>query len=358
METGVSPRYFAPELWYLIIEHLAGRTRDLRACSLISRSPSPVAQALLFRNIRFQRPSLGFDTNDYDDVAACRRLADALINSPHLVSYIHHIVFRLNIEIVTLLSGVAFPNLREIGLLGDELTHIDDSVIELTQSMVGLPTIRRLEFSNFDSLGALSRLCHHSSPDLNALSFDNCWLGGTASPFDLAHMVDVDLPHLGKKDEHFNRILLSSRLTIKRLALCSFSSHVPIVDAENRSVPTLGQFIALTHLEIRCMDLMDVFYILQFLSGVKTDNKIQEILFSLDSDINTDISSNDDAYTRKLTKAFDAGFVALPFPALKRVEIREWIPVKQVPPLLSQGVLQELLPALNTAGLLFLSWRY
>ncbi|KAJ6602341.1 hypothetical protein B0H10DRAFT_2230139 [Mycena sp. CBHHK59/15] len=293
MDTGVFPgRYFAPELWYLIIGHLAGRIWDLRSCSLISRSASPAAQALLFRDIEFERPSSGtddtdseIDTKDYDDVAACRRLVDTLTNSPHLVSYIHRIVFRLNIEIVTLLSGVVFPKLREIGLLGGWLADIDDSVIKLTQ----------------------------------------IW-----TPFHVFVTIRAPISmHLAST--------IAQYMTLQRL-------HV-----RPSSLPTLGQFTALTHLEIQCMYLTDVFYTIDFFRGVKTDNKIQEILLRLESDIAPEVLSRDGIRRRE---EFDAGLVTLPFPALKRVEIREWIPEKDKPPVLSQ----DLLPKLNAAGLLFLTW--
>ncbi|KAJ7890753.1 hypothetical protein B0H13DRAFT_2040086 [Mycena leptocephala] len=150
MQTGCPT--LAQELWNHVLSFLRART-DLKACCFVSRALCAAAQSQLFFSITI-RPSRKrrrggppFDfTAATDEVEACRRLREILIESPHLLPHIRRIEVLLHPDVLTEIIAMGLPLVQEIQFRTKTfMARVEEHAVALAQQLMELPTVRRAE---------------------------------------------------------------------------------------------------------------------------------------------------------------------------------------------------------------------
>ncbi|KAJ6507529.1 hypothetical protein DFH09DRAFT_1438009 [Mycena vulgaris] len=160
------------ELWDCILEFLSKSTPEIRAMALVCRPLYPMAQSQLFYHISFERPTPTPHGGPYDEVAACKRLAEILDHSPHLIPYIRSINLRIELGLHTQIMEMGLINLRCVRLSGYAIFSELDEPGEWTERLarfLGLPSIRRIEIT---MAGAFPpQIFQYSTSNLTEISF-------------------------------------------------------------------------------------------------------------------------------------------------------------------------------------------
>jgi hypothetical protein len=150
MHTGCPA--LAQELWNHVLSFVRART-DLKACCFVSRALCAAAQSQLFFSITI-RPSRKrrrggppFDfTAATDEVEACRRLREILIESPHLLPHIRRIEVLLHPDVLTEIIAMGLPLVQEIQFRTKTfMARVEKHAVALAQQLMELPTVRHAE---------------------------------------------------------------------------------------------------------------------------------------------------------------------------------------------------------------------
>ncbi|KAJ7681307.1 hypothetical protein B0H17DRAFT_1205976 [Mycena rosella] len=147
---ALPPRLPVQEVCDHIIAFLAHSRDDLLACSATCRAFVPASQSHLFHDIGFLPPARAGDFDDwytargYDEAAACHRLCEILVESPHLIRYIRRIKVHLDAQLLTLLAAIPLSNVREVHLRNAAFPVAEDTLPHLARQLVGLPSVQRV----------------------------------------------------------------------------------------------------------------------------------------------------------------------------------------------------------------------
>ncbi|KAJ7340014.1 hypothetical protein DFH08DRAFT_1082502 [Mycena albidolilacea] len=315
-----------PELLDHILGFLHGDRTTLRSCATSSRVLTPVAQRHLFYWITSLKLQANYITP--------ARLRVILAGSPHLAPLIPRVDLSISVEAD---AELASPTLDAARLL------------------IGLPSVRRVEvIGSYHHLRLLGRLLGDYTSQLKEIVFRHTfvpqtladgdlpwppaaknsmctrltrlalvgsdslmtWLVNEACPFNISHLVDVDVSggiRGNGMHKHTQPLLEHARFTIQRLrfpmALVSPAHGGPFI--------YLTRFPALTHLTANT-PMEELSYIFPAMEKLDPQNNIREVLF-------TSPAFDDPVAGQQLEpmlREFDAAFAALPLPACKCVEIQ------------------------------------
>lgn len=118
-------------------------------------------------------------------------------------------------------------------------------------------------------------------------------------------------------------------------------------------------YSALTHLTMDLPRAIDITATLYIFSGISKDNAIQEIRYMIPKSCQFEEDPEDDS---RLLHEFDVGIMALPLPALKRLELRvivdSEVTVKPAASNFTGELTLESFPLLNARGVLFFTTEY
>ena len=134
-----------PELIALIVDHLHGDSTALKACSLVSHTFLPLAQAHLFENIE-----LRFRSNA--NIEPMRRGLIPVLSHTRKLSISYSIVF----IVPSILDGIidhfmAFRNVRELKICLDTFHFVDRDLRTTSRYFSQFqPTLRSLDLTTFD----------------------------------------------------------------------------------------------------------------------------------------------------------------------------------------------------------------
>ncbi|KAJ6595593.1 hypothetical protein DFH09DRAFT_143426 [Mycena vulgaris] len=314
---------------------------DLSSAALVCHTLCTSAQSQIFHHVGLDPFEL---PDGYQYIAASAleaagaallRLSAILATSPHLLPSIRSLSVLARSEILEPLSRIRFPLLRRIRFNFTITPSLDGDAWHLARNCIALPSLRSVEVFGVYSgphlrleLDGLESLLETCTPDLSALSLRTFhvnsptttaraprpqgarraqiktlklnntglilagWLLSPSCPFDLTHLVDVEVD---SDSTPLIRILTSARLSITRLRICNAPSL--LVD--------LAQFPALACLELSMRDL-DSSNLKAMLSRLRPDNCVQVLVFSV-------------WHTRSMAD-IDAFVADYPMPVLRRVE--------------------------------------
>ncbi|KAJ6612758.1 hypothetical protein B0H10DRAFT_2050910 [Mycena sp. CBHHK59/15] len=348
------PPALAQELWNLILSYLYGFTDDLRACTLVSRSLCAAAQVQLFHDIilRPPRPTRIVGSKfafPADETASCQRLRAVLTRKPHLIPHVRRVEIYFQPEIITHILEVGFFRLEEIQIGSMRFAfRPDDRLMELAQSLLGLPSLRRIELLRINQTrGFMPYLFHNSNPQLQALDISMselspditlfpdstsipavsptgrcwitelrlvhsptmaCWMFDPMCPFNFTRLKIADVSSSMCSDVW--RILTSAKRTLTHLTLSpgDLKSH-PDLD--------LNQLPSLTYLHMDAPNERDISEILPLLQDIDPENRFEEIIITLAAYGGQPKT----AEVRQILQIFDHIFDSIPLPWLRRVEI-------------------------------------
>ncbi|KAJ7691178.1 hypothetical protein B0H17DRAFT_1201279 [Mycena rosella] len=147
---ALPPRLPVQQIWDHIIAFLAHSRDDLLACSATCRAFVLASQPHLFHDIVFLPPALAGDFHDwrtargYDEAAACHRLCEILVESPHLIRYIRRIKVHLDAQLLTRLAAIPLSNVRQVYLRNAAFSMAEDTLPHLARQLVGLPSVQQV----------------------------------------------------------------------------------------------------------------------------------------------------------------------------------------------------------------------
>ncbi|KAJ7485623.1 hypothetical protein FB451DRAFT_1230552 [Mycena latifolia] len=348
--------FLPQELKDKIIGLLDDRTEDLRACALSSRSLLYAAQALLFQKISVSHPR-----NDTDDPpmeaedcafagAAFGRLAEVLIESPHLIPHIRSMSVTTYLEVVLLLAEMELTHLRNLTLYSDLSGAIDGPLVAPLRRVIARSSIRRVTICAAFSahiFGActpyLTELEFDAAeedsgsdgttpvfgavrPEVNHLILRNSpstseWLANAACPFDVSHLVYVAV--LASMSSGVRKLLGSAKQTISTLELTACALLLLCGDLDliqySRSRTGTSRPRTILRVEANLSFVPHICHIVCLLPSIldlDRMNVIQTITFNLEDafcDHQWTTAAED-----KLVR-FDAALARLPLTALKDV---------------------------------------
>ncbi|KAJ6521665.1 hypothetical protein DFH09DRAFT_1192527 [Mycena vulgaris] len=223
-----SPALQVQEICDYIADFLHESPADLKSCALVSQPFTSSAQRHLFREI-----NLGVDLALGTTSAASKvahRFGSILLESPHLVHFIRHLVVSFDLESLTHVASVQFTHLDSLLFYGTRDTPQSGRTVSLAARLSSLPSLRRLKiwcitFEDLDSLRALfhlrvSALTYLSLHDVEIISLsgphadlgahritlaglelnasstlrqDPAWLVHPLSPFDFSALTAIDI---------------------------------------------------------------------------------------------------------------------------------------------------------------------
>ncbi|KAJ7087066.1 hypothetical protein C8R44DRAFT_893237 [Mycena epipterygia] len=372
-------RRHPPELWERVItvfippgsidweeEMLSPTTiRDLKSCSLVSQAFLFPAQSVLFRRIDFG--------------------AGAFLHQDVILSAI-----QLDVEILALISNMGLSRLRDIDI-GGIAGHRGDlagSVVEVVRNLIG-EGIRHVRLTHFYSLSyaAVVRILEKAT-HLEGLHFHECyprddepppsdsppsprtritqlslnhsqgitkWLIHPGFPLDLTGLIYADVA--GAPNMDVEAILERARGTINCLVFMAKDVHdvvVSILWAAHRPNDFLPiqpmRYPALTHLRITLLEWIDILATFFIFANIAKQNKIQEIVYTIHN-------VNPEGGAQRMLD-FDARIMALPLPALRRLEIRVLFSVADHESGSAPHLTPQSFPLLSERGVLYFTTDY
>ncbi|KAJ7132512.1 hypothetical protein C8R44DRAFT_871459 [Mycena epipterygia] len=386
-------RRLPPELWERVItvfipsgsieweEEIPSPTtiRDLKSCSLVSQAFLFPAQSVLFRRIDFG--AWAFQHRDV--IACCHRLAAIFKGSPHLTAHVQSLSAIQDVEIFSRISNMGLSRLRDIdigGIGGD----LDNQVLKLVQNVIG-ESIRHLRFTDFYSLSSAAVIpILEKARHLEGLHFYECsprpfdspiwprktitqlslnhspdiakWLIHPGFPLDLTGLIYADIA--GASNMDVGAVLKRARGTINCLTF--LAEDVLDVVVSISSDPHPDDFLpvqpmhypALTHLRIALVDWIDILATFPIFAGITKQNKIQEILYTIHN-----MDDDPEGGAQRMLD-FDAQIMALPLPALKRLEIRVLLDAPELKSGSAPRLTPQSLPLLSERGVLYFTTDY
>ncbi|KAF8201974.1 hypothetical protein K438DRAFT_1821020 [Mycena galopus ATCC 62051] len=346
MHTGCPS--LAQELWNHILSFLCART-DLKACSVVSRALCAAAQSQLFFSITIcpsrkrRRGGPPFDfTPATDEVKACRRLREILIESPHIRPHIRRIEILLHPDVLTEIIIMGLPLVQEIQFRTKTfMARVENNAVALAQQLMELPTVRRVELRSTSQTRAflswffaapplrletleisMSELYwsedgdEDPEPVATRRQIDHFhlihsptiarWLLHTSCPFDLTRITHADISSSMCAD--VGRILTKAKRSLRQLTLAPGD-----VD---ECVP-LSIFPDLSQLHFDAPTQHDIALLLPLLTTLDPANGMREMTITL-------ATHGDQPPLHQLEAAlrtFDAIFDELPLPELQHVDI-------------------------------------
>ncbi|KAJ6576144.1 hypothetical protein DFH09DRAFT_1150497, partial [Mycena vulgaris] len=305
---------------------------DLKSIALVCHTLCNSAQSQIFRHIILDTPEVALST--------VHRLSTILQNAPQLLRSIHSISVLVTSAILRPLSIIHFPVLRKIRFdflvtpweaLSDELRFVRD--------FIGLPSIRDVELANLGmrpDLDQLSFLLDTCTPHLqsftaiNLFPFSNTftapvlpprgrctkitrlkldgtynlddWLVSPSSPFDITHLVDVEIR--ARNPSAMSRVLSAARFSITKLAFFTQS----VLDINLSDFPAL-----------MCLELLVGHSTHHAISSLNLpDNRVQILVLCVWVDA---FDGGGHSYSYSFS-ALDTLVTTSRMPALRRVEVR------------------------------------
>ncbi|KAJ7045939.1 hypothetical protein C8F04DRAFT_454853 [Mycena alexandri] len=140
---ALPPSLPIPELW----EHILGCVEsdsDLRSCSLVCRALSPASQDLLFQGICFVQD----DSGGPEPPPTWHRLRVIFQESPHLTCHVRRIEI-FDEDALEFICSLDLPRLQQVEICCVRETHPDPSKIAAVQTLVSLPTVRRIVIGGY-----------------------------------------------------------------------------------------------------------------------------------------------------------------------------------------------------------------
>ncbi|KAJ7027787.1 hypothetical protein C8F04DRAFT_1266572 [Mycena alexandri] len=240
------------ELCQLIVDLLQDSKADLESCALISPAFTAAAQRHLFRDVNLTANGDGLPD----------RFCAILAIAPHILQLVRRVQTGLEAQVLTQLSKLHFPNLRELCFTG----NTSPSGLQLAADLVGLPSICSVTLDHcFLSIADVTRLFESCTSRLDSLTLDSStiredaegagpngprtrriklnrlgiqdiwisweWLLHPMCSFDIAAIHDLDYNSLALFSPPAT-ILNSSRWTLKKL---SISVSIPLDHPSRRS---------------------------------------------------------------------------------------------------------------------------
>ncbi|KAJ7920874.1 hypothetical protein B0H13DRAFT_1985987, partial [Mycena leptocephala] len=367
----------AQELWNHVLSFVRART-DLKACCFVSRALCAGAQSQLFFSITIRPPRKRrrggppFDfTAATDEVEACRRLREILIESPHLLPHIRRIEVFLHPDVLTEIIAMGLPLVQEIQFRTKTfMARVEKHAVALAQQLMELPTVRRAELCSTSqtheflswffstttlhlqtleiSMSELYRSDDDETPELvsSRRKIEHFhlihsptiagWLVHASCPFDLSRITHADISSSMCAD--VGRILTKAKRSLRQLTLAP---------ADVDGCVPLSIFPALTQLHFDAPTQQDIAFLLPLLTTLDPANGIREISITL-------ATHGAQPPRRELETAlrtFDAIFDELSIPKLKRVDIHLCNPDDREDR--RKSMYLHSLPLLNARGILF-----
>ncbi|KAF8512384.1 hypothetical protein JB92DRAFT_2928270 [Gautieria morchelliformis] len=276
----------------------------LLACSLVCRSWLPSSQRLLFRAVTFVL-----------EEDRCNKLAQALLDSPHLANYIRELEVCVRADFwqarerdQSLPAAVIrkLNRLRSIHLSELEMDHLTVDLRQSLRWVLLLPSLTsltfRLGYSNDahilqhlltrgnqedDEPRERSNLSHL---DLELAAEGNLdlyvdWFLGPQSPFEISHIQNLCLGLLDKKDEKaLNRLFRTIGGSLKEVEFgvpCRLDPGLTLdIKLEHNSNI---RFLTLTNISIGKLPAVTLgpAWLLGFLSNIHASNKIEQIFLEV-----------------------------------------------------------------------------
>ncbi|KAJ7656003.1 hypothetical protein DFH06DRAFT_1473749 [Mycena polygramma] len=336
--------------------------QDLKSCSLVSRAWLFPAQSTLFYHVV---------PNPY---SRSHRFAELLENSPHLLAHVRSVSVTLRrpySDILAQLANMQLPELRRIVIRGNggstnslttpvqaflaqhptphiRLADITISyaplVSVLHSELHGLHMIRctwglgqSVAASSLPAVHSRARIAHLSTLSCNSAILE--LFNNPGFPLDFSNVTHLDVR--GSPTDAMVQFLERIRGTVKSLTIMSEDANPSNTSVGYRAIEPM-QFPALTRLTIHVLERRWIFHSLPTFAGIRPQNGIEKIVFVLAS---RSFRSMSQACTDPAA-LFDAGFAALPLPALRRVEIRS------PDAFIDRWIYGGALPLLNARGLL------
>ncbi|KAJ7708164.1 hypothetical protein B0H17DRAFT_1124938 [Mycena rosella] len=304
------------ELWDDIIDRVSAGPfpldQEISAYSLVSRAFSARAQAHLFREINFRRPTSRLPPRNkpYDQIAASRRLRAVLQSSPHLAKFIRTITIPCTPEIITEVSDMDLADVNKICIeeaRESPSTGLTIGTLRLLQALLGKPAVREVEIRCHYRCIFLSHIFRHPSPSMTVLCISTIececeeppasseldfngnlslapsitelrlqychnigtWLAGPNCPFTFSRLITADIqrsmsPNLGK--------ILRDAPALKSLTLRSLE-----LTEDMTADLDLSQFPALQHLSISAHSPRDLPAMATLVSTAAPGNRIENV---------------------------------------------------------------------------------
>lgn len=243
------PGLQVPELLEQIIEFLHDDREALQSCATSSRILTSVAQRHLFYAIT------SFPTQA--NYIAPGRLCAILAESPHLAPLIRRVDLNLNTESDAELAGVGLSHVKELGVWGmaGGGKNVHEPTLDTARRLIGSQLVQRVELmGSYRDVRLLGRLFGDCTPHLQEVVFKYvfvkqtlgdgdlpyppvsqavrtrltrlallssnrliAWLVNEDCPFDISHLVDVDVSGSIGIHKHTQPLLERARSTIQRL---------------------------------------------------------------------------------------------------------------------------------------------